>query len=379
MSIKDRFRIFDGPTCVYGTQKMVNRYTGPLLRVRRGSDNAEKDFNSLNGIGYHVDINEILDFTGTGVSDNGFIAKLYDQHANRSKITTYAANSGTEEANGTDYYHPSASAQPNIVESGAIILDHYGHPAIKFNTSNDAVNLKMGRQTKIVENLMAGMKMEFRSNPTGDAKCFNFAFTSSKFSLGYQTTPSQLMKLFNRPDIVKGTDDNWYQALESGVSLPTFKPITGASYATYWEDQPVGNSQHDPIDFDTTPIFFEDNINLANTLSIDPSDIGVTARILSHTYHDYVSKNVTSNAFENSYKMIETATTNFPKTGYSFSNSTHRSDEADTEYSVAQLSKIGQKADLITNLWVGYVADPLCNCIYPSFSNEVMTALGYLE
>ena len=67
---------------------MNSAYTGPLIRVRRSSDNAEIDIYALyNG---ELDTTFLLNFTGAG---NGFVARWYDQSGNDQNLTqTTAAN-----------------------------------------------------------------------------------------------------------------------------------------------------------------------------------------------------------------------------------------------------------------------------------------------
>jgi hypothetical protein len=78
--------------------RLKTTYTGPLIRVRRSSDNTESD------IGYNgsnvLDRTALTTFTGAG---NGFITKVYDQSGNtRDMSQTTTAN------------------QPQIVTSGTV-------------------------------------------------------------------------------------------------------------------------------------------------------------------------------------------------------------------------------------------------------------------
>lgn len=92
-------------------------YSGALVRIRRSSDNAEKDF--------FPDANNILSLTsedGAGLSltdwittDDGFVPKWYDQSGNTN-----------------DAVQTTALDQPKIVAAGVVILKD-GDPAMLFD------------------------------------------------------------------------------------------------------------------------------------------------------------------------------------------------------------------------------------------------------
>jgi hypothetical protein len=83
---------------------------GPVVRVRRDSDNAERDFSALA-------ISFIADFVGSG--NNGFVETWYDQSGN-----------------GRDLVQETADSQPKIVDGGNLVTLG-GKPAIKPDGSND--------------------------------------------------------------------------------------------------------------------------------------------------------------------------------------------------------------------------------------------------
>jgi hypothetical protein len=83
---------------------------GPVVRVRRDSDNAERDFSALA-------ISFIADFVGSG--NNGFVETWYDQSGNGKDLTQTTANK-----------------QPKIVDTGSLVTLS-GKPSIKPDGSDD--------------------------------------------------------------------------------------------------------------------------------------------------------------------------------------------------------------------------------------------------
>jgi hypothetical protein len=96
----------------YSVRRLATAYTGPLLRVRRSSDNTEQD------IGYttlgDLDETALTNFVG---ANNGFVTTWYDQSGNANNLTqTTAAN------------------QPQIVSSGSVLTLN-SKPAVNSATS----------------------------------------------------------------------------------------------------------------------------------------------------------------------------------------------------------------------------------------------------
>jgi hypothetical protein len=104
----------------YSLRKLKNTYTGSAIRVRR-TDLAESDI-GFNVLGI-LDTTALLAFTGTGALDNGFVTTWYDQSGNaRNSVQSTALN------------------QPQIVSSGAIILEN-AKPCLKFDGINDTLRM----------------------------------------------------------------------------------------------------------------------------------------------------------------------------------------------------------------------------------------------
>ena len=98
-------------------------YTGALIKIRRSSDNAEKDF--------YPDDNSVIslaseDGSGTSLStwiasSDGYVVKMYDQTGN-----------------GLDLSQTTSSRQPKIVSSGSMVTSPTGEVAI-YNTTTQGL------------------------------------------------------------------------------------------------------------------------------------------------------------------------------------------------------------------------------------------------
>lgn len=90
------------PSRAYSIRQTRSTYTGPLMRIRRSSDNAEQDigaFTSGPNMGY-IDTSAISSFVG---SNSAYLVKWYDQSVNAF-----------------DLIQPTPTRQPRIVNAGVI-------------------------------------------------------------------------------------------------------------------------------------------------------------------------------------------------------------------------------------------------------------------
>jgi hypothetical protein len=94
--------LYPSAAAAYSLRNLSSTYFGPLVRVRRSSDNTEQDFYGLyNG---QLDTGSLLAFCGAG---NGFVTTWYDQSGNvKNAIST------------------TALSQPQIVVSGVVQLQN---------------------------------------------------------------------------------------------------------------------------------------------------------------------------------------------------------------------------------------------------------------
>jgi hypothetical protein len=82
------------------SRRLLASYTGPLVRVRRSSDNTEQDIGFVPATG-QLDTTALLAFTGGG---NGFVRRIYAQTGGSTK----------------DFLQATASVQPRIVNAGNV-------------------------------------------------------------------------------------------------------------------------------------------------------------------------------------------------------------------------------------------------------------------
>jgi hypothetical protein len=106
--------LYPGAAAAYSLRNLSTAYTGPVVCVRRSSDNTEQDFTAS-----QVTDGTLTTFCGAG---NGFVRTWYDQ----SGGGYHAGNSAT-------------GGQPQIVSSGAPITEG-GKPAVLFDGTNDSLD-----------------------------------------------------------------------------------------------------------------------------------------------------------------------------------------------------------------------------------------------
>ena len=114
-------------------RKINSNYTGPLIRIRRASDNVEQNFGSSLSLGEFVDDVEIATFLGGTGSSLGFITRIFDQSTN-----------------GFDYLQSSASRQPRYFDP--VIPIGIATPKAFFDGTDDLLqadtgSLKIGKST----------------------------------------------------------------------------------------------------------------------------------------------------------------------------------------------------------------------------------------
>ncbi|MDH0865244.1 Ig-like domain-containing protein [Mitsuaria sp. GD03876] len=102
----------------YGLRDLSPQRNDFAIRVRRSSDNAERDIGfDVNG---DLDQQALLDFVGRGAGDKGFVTRWYDQSGH-----------------GRDMYQANAAKQGVIVDGGAAVSRSDGSLAISFNNDRN--------------------------------------------------------------------------------------------------------------------------------------------------------------------------------------------------------------------------------------------------
>lgn len=102
----------------YSLRKIGTNYVGPLVRIRRSSDNLEQDFYERYG---SVNIDEIKAFAGSGGSAS--VSVWYDQSGN-----------------GNHAFQPVADSQPVVIRTGTVILFNSKN-ALMFDGVDDCLQL----------------------------------------------------------------------------------------------------------------------------------------------------------------------------------------------------------------------------------------------
>ncbi len=109
---------YPSAAAAYSVRALNSAYTGPILRVRRSSDNVEQDIYAL----YNGDLN-IQSLSTFCAGTNCFVKTWYDQSGNANDATqTTTAN------------------QPKIYDSSTGVVMENSQPALDFDGTNDGLN-----------------------------------------------------------------------------------------------------------------------------------------------------------------------------------------------------------------------------------------------
>jgi len=110
---QDSFDYSENAYALWSVARRLNPLSlGPLIRVRRSSDNAEQDIPQLNG---RLDTANLLSFVGTGPTDDGFVVTVIGQIVSSANLEQSVAG-----------------LQPLIVSGGVLVTNAEGHPACSF-------------------------------------------------------------------------------------------------------------------------------------------------------------------------------------------------------------------------------------------------------
>ena len=195
---------YTGAAAAYSLRLLDSSYVGSAIRVRRSSDNTEQD------IGFNVfgelDTVSLLDFAGTG---DAFVKTWYDQSGN--------SNDATQTATGS---------QPQIVSSGAVIVEN-GKPAVEFDGTDDA--------------LLTGVDLLIRgtfsvATATGTGCVFGSETGNSEFLRSQSSTSYQLRNNVNLPFSTDTTVQSLVYAANDSTSELAVNGATAVTDATLQTD-----------------------------------------------------------------------------------------------------------------------------------------------
>jgi hypothetical protein len=151
---------YAGAAAAYSLRSLTLYYTGPVVRVRRSSDNTESDFTAT-----QVSDGTLTTFCGAG---NGFVQTWYDQSGNGRHAT-----------------QTTAGNQPQIVSSGSLLTDN-SKPCVLFDGSNDSLRADALASSFIGQQKFISAAMVCR------AALANPVSTGNVYGLGNSTTITPL-------------------------------------------------------------------------------------------------------------------------------------------------------------------------------------------
>jgi hypothetical protein len=217
---------YSGSAAAYSLRALSSSYTGPLVEVRRASDNATQDIYAKYDGSLNVDALESF-CSGT----NGFVTKWYDQSGN-----------------GRDATQTTASDQPQIVSSGSVITEN-GKPAVQFDGSNTILETT----TLINPTIANPFVVSKKNNDNKYALVFNQweAGSTRRWYLGYigsifGSEPSDngleyvLRDSLGTSYSVKTNTEYLNQVLLSGVT-------DGSTMYLFANNNSIGNTTHNGI------------------------------------------------------------------------------------------------------------------------------------
>ena len=110
---------FPGAAAAYSLRKLRTQYSGPVIRVRRSSDNLETDI-GFDSSG-NLNTNQLIQFVG---ANNGFVSIWYSQGVDSN----------------VNFSQTTQGSQPRIVNAGIIDLQN-GKPALVFDGTDDFMDV----------------------------------------------------------------------------------------------------------------------------------------------------------------------------------------------------------------------------------------------
>lgn len=184
---------YTGAAVAYSLRQLRTAYTGPAIRVRRSSDNAEQDINFVNG---DLDTQSLLDFVGYNLwtySEDLSQATYLKTNLN---ITTDAILAPDSTTTADKFYENSNSGGHQISRSSGTILN-----ATNYNVS---CYLKQGERTKVL----------IQSSISGIAESCDLDLTNGTIS----------NSTFTNTPIVTNVGNDWFRfsvTITSGLTSTT--------------------------------------------------------------------------------------------------------------------------------------------------------------
>jgi len=111
---------YPGAVCGIGVRKLSSKYNGPIIRIRRDSDNAEQDIYSDAG-GENLDLVAIRAFGGTGICS---IRTAYDQSGSGNHFTQANNTQQPLIYNNNEFYNQSSLGVGNKSAALKPVFEH---------------------------------------------------------------------------------------------------------------------------------------------------------------------------------------------------------------------------------------------------------------
>jgi hypothetical protein len=234
----------------YSLRRLTKSYSGPVIRVRRSSDNTETDIGFDSG-GCKLDEAALLSFVGGGI---GFVTIWYDQSGN-----------------GVDQIRTIASRQPLIVQSGAVYTIN-DKPALLFSSMSmrSAINVSL-------------------TSPAGEWSSFGvvrpISFDSTRVILSSDPITPRIGQFMR---ILSSTNPRY-----STAGFNTSNTAFADSGPLYTSNQVILNS----IRTTSTVEIFANGIGDGSTITtgtpntgISPLDIGYRDNVLTNVFVGYIQE-----------------------------------------------------------------------------------------
>jgi hypothetical protein len=222
-----------GATVAYSLRKLNSLYNGPLLTIRRDSDNAETNIGFYR---YTLDTQAISDFAGAG---SAYVKVWYDQSSN-----------------GNNMQRLTTTAQPLIYSSGSLITEG-AQPAIYFTSSYNmttvsSVNLPQPYSMfRVMKRLVAdGKTTAFISTPPSNLNSVSTGLPRvfAGISAAFGTTTIQHQIIYNSFNsttsrgVINNTTDSIINpstnAWSGSITLNINREFTLQEYVLYPNEQP---------------------------------------------------------------------------------------------------------------------------------------------
>jgi hypothetical protein len=222
----------DGARFAYSLRKLNRDYNGPIVKVRRDSDDAELDIGFYR---YTLDTQAISNFVGSG---NGYVKTWYDQSNN-----------------GYHLQQTTSSNQPYIYSSGSLVVEGT-QPAIYFDTAcNMSVsNLPSLSQPFSVYRVYRGKDLtrgEFvafstltlNSVSTGANRMsagviLNLAISVFNYQITYNEFNSTTSKIFSNPRLSEGNAGTNSMPNSGSIQVGGIRSFTMQELIVYPTDKP---------------------------------------------------------------------------------------------------------------------------------------------